>query len=345
VPNQTGGSTGAPLRFFLDRQRLFSRKAATIRHDRWSGWDIGQKMGVLWGNRVDFAPKKSLKQRLVTKLTDRRLMLDTSDITPKVLAEFAEALRRFRPPIYLAYANSIYLYARYLKEKGGDYHRPNAIITSAELLTEPQREVIESVFECRVFDRYGCRETSMIASECPAHDGLHINAEQILVEFEYADGDDSGDRPGSIVLTDLLNYGMPLIRYRIEDMGRPVTGTCSCGRTLPRMHLSGGRVTDFLVTPEGTVISGASMTIYFVATVPGIAQAQIVQKRIDHLVLRLVRSETFDEASQRVLAEKVAEFFGTRMTFDLEFVDRIASTASGKHRFSISDIDPMEYLV
>ncbi len=345
LPNQTGGSTGAPLKFFVNRERTFSQKAATWRHDRWAGWDIGRKMGVLWGARVDFDKKVSIKDRLRTCLADRRLILDTSNITPQILADFTEALRSYRPPTYLAYANSMYLFARYLKENNiRDYHRPQGIITSAELLTDPQRALIEEVFECRVFNRYGCRETSIIASECSEHNGLHINAEQVYVEFVRDSGVASKAQPGNIVITDLLNYGMPIIRYQIEDMGFAQDQSCPCGRGLPLMQMAGGRVTDFLITPEGKVISGASMTIYFIATVPGITQAQIIQKQKDHLILKVIKNEKFDNNSLKILKHKVAEFFGPNMKYDLESVDRIPSTASGKHLFSICELDPMQFL-
>ncbi|MBD3257041.1 hypothetical protein GF377_01315 [candidate division GN15 bacterium] len=345
VLNQTGGSTGAPLRFYVNRERFFSRKAATYRHDRWSGWDIGHKMGVLWGNRVDFAAANSIKARLRSHWYDRRLILDTSNITSENFAEFDRALNAYRPHVYLAYANAMFLFARYLKEKGGDYYRPRAVITSAELLTDEQRQLIQEVFDCPVFNRYGCRETSMIASECEHHQGMHIAAEHILLQIERPVNGDNTDTPGKIIVTDLLNFGQPLIRYQIEDMGIPVDGTCSCGRGLPMMKLAGGRVTDFLVTPDNRVVSGAAMTIYFVATVPGVAQAQLVQREKDFLVLRIVRNDRFGDDSYKKIAEKVQEFFGPDMRHDLEFVDAIPSTASGKHRFSISELDPMEYLV
>ena len=346
VRNQTGGSTGAPLRFYLDRERMFSRKASTMRHDRWAGWDIGRKMAVLWGYRPDFAPWKSLKAGVRATLLDRRLTFDTSDITPARLADFVRRLRRFKPAIYLAYANSMYLYARYLRQQNvRDYHRPRSIITSAELLTEEQRTLIEEVFECKVYDRYGCRETSVIASGCPEHSGLHIGSETLYVEFRRAIRASQPGEPGRIVITDLLNFGMPLIRYEIEDMGTPLSTSCACGRTLPLMRMAGGRTTDFLVSPHGRVVSGASLTIYFVAVVPGVAQAQLVQHKKDLLTIRIVRSDGFGPKSEQAVQAKVMEFFGPDMKHELEFVDNIPTEPSGKHRFSVSEIDPLEYLV
>ncbi len=345
VPNQTGGSTGSPLRFFLDKQRLYSRKASTVRHDRWAGLDVGHKLAVLWGNRHDFAEDQALKARLKHRLYDRRIFLDTSDMSQSKIDGFIESLKAYRPSYYLAYANSIYLLARYIREKNiADYHRPLSIITSAELLTDEQRALIESVFECKIFNRYGCRETSVIASECSEHDGMHVCAETLLVEFVRQAGADSSDNAAKIVITDLLNYGMPLIRYQIEDMGSPVIGPCRCGRGLPRMNISGGRVTDFLVTPDNRVISGAAMTIYFIATVPGIAQAQIIQERKDFMVLKLVKGGQFSDKTLQLLDQKVQEFFGNAMKYEIDFVEDIPKTASGKYRFSICKLDPMEYL-
>jgi len=343
VPNKTGGSTGSPLHFYLNADRLFSRQAATFRHNRWAGWDIGIKTASLWGSREDISGLQHFKVRARNFLLDRRIVLDTSSITPEKLAEFKIRLKRYKPALYIAYANAMYLYARYLKQNSSsDHHRPSAIITSAELLDSHQRQLIESVFECRVFDRYGSRETSVIASECEKHTGLHIGAECFLLEFVKDNKPVNPGEYGKIIITDLLNFGMPFIRYQIEDAGVPSGESCSCGRGLPIMKMAAGRVTDFLVTPERKIISGASLTIYLVANTPGVAQAQIVQESIDEIVLRIVKGDNFGEQSLAYLRTEFPKFFGPTMRYRLEFVDSIPLEASGKYRFSISKVDPAE---
>ncbi len=343
--NQTGGSTGSPLKFYVDLPRLHSRKASTFRHDRWTGWDIGMKTAVLWGHQRDFLPQQNWKNKIRDDYYERKLFLDTSSISNEKMQDFVKKLLIFKPEIYLAYANSMYLYARYIKENNIEqFNRPQAIITSAEVLTPEQRKTIEEVFECKVFNRYGCRETSVIASECSEHNGMHISAETLYLEFQQNGNDVAVNETGKIIITDLLNYGMPLIRYQIEDAGSPVDGDCACGRTLPRMDISGGRVTDFLVTSDRKVISGASMTIYFIAVIDGIAQAQIIQNSVDDLTLRIVKSSYFSEQTEKEIQQKVSEYFGSRMKYSIEYADEILPTASGKYRFSISHIDPMEYL-
>lgn len=344
LPDRTGGSTGSPLNFFVDRERYALRQAAGIRHDRWAGWNIGDRSAYLWGHREDFSAWQGVKASLRNWLIERRIFLDTSSITVARLAEFTRQLRSFRPKLFVAYANSMYLYARYLSESGTrDYHRPAAIITSAELLESHQRELIEKVFQCRVFDRYGCREVGMIGSECEHHQGLHVCAEAILVETISGGKSAPPDQAGKIIVTDLMNFGMPFIRYQIEDVGSLLSKECACGRGLPLMSVAGGRITDFLVTPDGRIISGASLTIYLIANTPGIAQAQFVQEKKDEIILRLVPGRGYGDETTRALERQLPDFFGPSVSFKFDVVDHIPLSASGKHRFSISKLDPSEW--
>jgi phenylacetate-CoA ligase len=245
--------------------------------------------------------------------------------------------------VYIAYANSLYLYARFLEETGGDWHRPQAVITSAEYLDPERRAVIERVLGCRVFDRYGSRETGVIASECDAHDGLHQCAETLYLEFARDGRAVAPGEQGRLLVTDLANPAMPFIRYEIGDVGAPhAGGPCACGRGLPRMEMAGGRVTDFLLTPEGGIVSGAALTIYLIANAPGVVQAQLVQEVRDRILIRLVPGDDYGDATHAFFAEQIPRFFGTGMRYDVEEVAEIPSEASGKHRFSICKLDPAE---
>lgn len=151
-------------------------------------------------------------------------------------------------------------------------------MTSAEVLEPADRQLIEEVFGCPVFNRYGCREVGVIASECPAHQGLHIAAEGLLVEIVQGNDPVRPGESGAILVTDLLNLGMPLIRYRIGDMGTWEEGQCPCGRGLPRLREVSGRVTDFLVGADGRLVSGVYLATYVVARRTSLGQVQILQE-------------------------------------------------------------------
>src|SRR4029077_8403140 len=117
---------------------------------------------------------------------------------------------------------------------------------------------------------------AVIASECATHEGMHINAENLLVEVVSGERSCS-DEDGEIVITDLSNFAMPMIRYRIRDVGRIKQASCSCLRGLPLMELSAGRVTDFLVATSGTKVSGIVIATYVITNIPGIRQMQFIQ--------------------------------------------------------------------
>jgi len=339
MPDKTGGSTGKPLRYYRNRERMDHLRAAAMRHDNWAGYQVGDKQAVIWGNRHDFSRAEELKSQIRNRLLGRKLILDSSSITEEGMLHFAHDLRKFKPKAMLAYANSCALFASFLLEHKIHDIKIDSVITSAEVLHEGEKETIEKAFGCKVFNRYGCREVGVISSECEAHLGLHINAEHLLVEFLRDGRPASPGEEGDIVITDFLNFGMPFIRYRIEDVGTPTDRQCSCGRGLPLMENIAGRITDFLLAPDGRHVSGASLTIYLIANTPGVKQAQIIQDSLDSLRLRIVRGHDFTDDSIAFLRTKVPEFFGHDIKVECEFVDSIPKESSGKYRFSICRVD------
>lgn len=332
VRDMTGGSTGAPMVFFYDRDRLDSRAAATIRHNRWTGWDIGEKMAVLWGAARDVGTAPSLKIRVRDWIIDRRVLLDASAIDDARMERFLAELRRSRARFVLGYANTLALFARFLRARGLPPPPSKAVISSAELLTSEDRRVIEDTFGCRVFNRYGSREFAVIASECEAHDGMHINAESLWIETERLE---SAGAP-EIVVTDLRNFDMPLIRYRTMDSGHLRDSYCPCGRTLPLLDLAGGRVTDFLQRRDGTRVSGIVLATYAITNLPGVAQIQFVQTAPESVTVKVVRGLEWRETTAEGLLQRVREYLGHDMPIELAFVNEIPREASGKFRFSIS---------
>lgn len=340
ITDRSGGSTGEPVVFYYDPDRLASRQAAAIRHNEWAGWRVGDKVAYLWAAPRDIPPKGGWKRSLRRRLLDRAMILDASGITEAKMAAFTEALRTYRPRILLAYANTMSLYARYAQEHRIRDVRPAAIVCSAEVLRESDRGLIEETFGCPVFNRYGSRELAVIATECEARQGMHVNAENLYVEFVRDGRHAAAGQAGEVVITDLVNRAMPLIRYRIMDVATPLAGACPCGRGLPRMEMREGRVTDFIVTPEGAAISGVALATYVVPTIPGLRKAQFLQDQVGRVTLRAVVDEGRDAAVADLFRQKVRGFVGDRMEIAVDIVGDIACGESGKFRFIISSLPP-----
>ncbi|HZV03995.1 MAG TPA: hypothetical protein VE999_02800 [Gemmataceae bacterium] len=340
IANQTGGSTGAPVAFYLSKARKCSRAAATLRHNRWAGWQVGDRAAVIWGAPRD-RPADTWRGRLRGALLREPVWLDTANLTEESLEEFHTTLLRYRPRIIQAYARSAVLFARYLQARGLTPHRPHSIVTSAEVLEADERRLLEDVFGCPVFNRYGCREVSVVASECPAHSGLHIMAEGLFLEIEMPHGPAAPGEMGAILVTDLLNHAMPLIRYRIGDMGAWASGTCPCGRGLPRLERVAGRVTDFLVGCDSRLVSGVYLATYVVAHRPSLGQVQILQNKPGAVTYRIKPGRDFQhESDLEYLRSTTRRYLGAEMKIDSEVVDELPAEPSGKFLFSRSTVAP-----
>jgi phenylacetate-CoA ligase len=340
IRNQTGGSTGTPITFHLCRDRKCSRAAATLRHNRWAGWEVGDPAAVIWGAPRD-RPGEGFRARLYGSLLREPLWLDTACLTEEAMERFRQALGRHRPKVILAYARSVVLFARWLDATGQEPYRPHSIVTSAEVLEDDDRALVERVFGCRVFNRYGCREVSVIASECQAHQGLHVMAEGLYVEVETPSGPARPGDVGSVLVTDLLNPAMPLIRYRIGDMASWAPGACGCGRSLPRLEKVAGRVTDFLVGADGRLVSGVFLATYVVAQRPSLGQVRLHQDRAGHVVYQVVPGPSFDPAADgEYLRRATREHLGAAATAGVEPVAELPASPSGKFVFSRSLVAP-----
>jgi phenylacetate-CoA ligase len=330
---RTGGSTGIPVHVWWDVEAHRMKSAIVKRHDGWAGYRLGTRRAALWGDTNKAYP---LNVRIHKALVERTIYLDTLEMDEATLRDFVIRLRRFRPRILIGHAHSLYFLVDFLRSEGIDDLSFDGIISTAETLVPAERDAIEAMFGKVLFDRYGCEEVSLIASECEEHDGLHVAAESVLVEV--VGGDET--TPGKVVVTDLVNRGMPLIRYEVGDLATARTGKCACGRGLPRLGRVFGRTTDILYAPDGRRISGVSILDTFLIHIPGVRQAQIVQDALDHLVLRVVPDRGFDQATIDHLARTVTQVFGPAMRHELRTVESIEPTARGKFQFTICEIPP-----
>lgn len=340
---KTSGSTGVSVHVVVDDAAQQFHRACTLRSDQWTDWRLGERVAAIWGNPEYL--KRGWRGRLRNALLDRATYLDTLKMDEAAMDRFAKELRR-RPPVLLfGHAHSLYLFAEFLRCRKSADIRPRGILSTAMVLHDWERKTIEEVFECPVTNRYGCEEVSLIACECERHEGLHINADALYVEVLRRDGTPAAaGEPGMVVVTDLTNRAMPILRYQVGDMAVLRGRRCGCGRGLPMLERVEGRVADYVVTPRGELISGISLTENFAVMVPGIAQLQIVQEELDRFVFRIVRGPDFGEVSLATIRSLVAERFGPDVRYQCDYVSRIPQEPSGKYRFCTSKVEnPFAY--
>lgn len=329
----TGGSTGEPMRFGYTRESYERRVAVMYRGYAWSGARLGQRTVYLWGAPVAAPAGFALfKDRLYHAAFHRR-MLNAFDMDERRMAEYADVIDGFRPETVIGYVGPLYELARWIERNGRTPHRPQRVLGAAEALLPHQRETIERVFGAPAYDTYGCREFMLIAAECEARDGLHVNIDHLHLEY----GGDAADGPRELIVTDLHNFGMPLMRYLNGDLGTPGATHCACGRGLPKLAKVDGRKLDALRTADGRLIPGE----YFVHTLMslrGFRHYQVVQRSLDALVVRMVPDEACDATTEDAIRAELRKLVGDSIAIGFERVETIALTASGKRRVTICEL-------
>lgn len=336
----TGGSSGEPLIFFMGKDRIAHDVAAKWRATRWWGVDIGDRELVVWGSPVELGTQdrlRGLRDRLF-----RSELLPAFEMSQANLDRFVERIRTVRPAMLFGYPSSLSLIAAHAEKRGErlDGLGIRVAFVTSERLYDHQRAAIERVFGCRVANGYGGRDAGFIAHECPAG-GLHISAEDILVEIVDANG--AVVPPGSageIVVTHLATAEFPFLRYRTGDIGVLSGAACACGRGLPLLAEVQGRSTDFVVAADGTVMHGLAL-IYVVRDLPGIERFKIVQESLDRTRVLLVPGHGYTSDTAERIRAGLCERLGAGVSVDVEAVSEIPAEQSGKYRYVASRVAPV----
>jgi phenylacetate-CoA ligase len=269
-----------------------------------------------------------------------RIQINAFTMTEQAMEDFAEQIRRQKPRILFGYASSLQRFAEFVQNSRYQGITFDGVFTGAELLLPAVRDYLKATFQCQVFNHYGTNELGGMACECEAHSGLHISVENSYVEILNNGCPTRPGEVGDLIITNLNNLGMPFIRYSIGDGGAWYTGDpCPCGRALPRLSSIDGRKADAFRTRDGRSIwTGFTGAAFRCLAHPAIRQFQVVQKSLDHIIVRLVKVEELPPDILGEITKTMQAAFGTGIAVSFEFPNEIPALPSGKHQYAISEI-------
>jgi phenylacetate-CoA ligase len=319
----TGGSTGKPLAFWYDEAKHELMRAGMMRGFMMSGWRPGQKVLNFWGARQDVAAGGVFGSSWSDLIAAEKTIAATEFSEPKLRA-WARRVQRYQPVLLYGYASAMSELARFiLAEKMIMPRSLIGVYSTAEVLTDTQRGLMRQAFGCKVFNQYGCREVPNIAWEC-RHGNMHVFADLVYLEAEE----------NRLLVTSLTNRLMPFIRYDLGDSGRLLEGECACGSPFPLMEMGLCRQNDLIRGRAGKRIHPG----FFHHLLDGqqqIRQFQWVQRDFDRLTLNLVAPEKLSAETLAVLTEKIRHVLADEVMLEVNYLDEIPRTVSGKHRFVI----------
>lgn len=343
----TSGSSGQPTEYYQQVSNSNLRHAAGQRLMEMAGHDYGKRIFLIWRAVTDsLDPGQGDRQAKDTRPWPVRLKValynkfaidnpirrfDPSLLGEAELESMSAEYQSFKPHLIVSYVNSLYQFAHYLADHGGTDIRPEAIVVSSETLYPHQRTLIEEVFGCKVFNRYGLQETGMVAIECPVGSGMHISQEILHLEYEPTVNNDT-----QIIITDLINHAMPLLRYETGDRGVPDPSPCPCGRGLARIQEIEGRIIELLPTSDGRLVNGQVFATFH--SIKGIRQYQVVQKTTSHMRVKLATNSEFKEQNVEPIVTTIRQAFGPDTRVDFEYLEEIPFTRGGKYKLVVSEV-------
>ena len=338
IAKMTSGTSGRPLAFAYDRGSEYWRQATKLRGYGWAGYRPGDRSLHFWGSigAVSRIRTRSKIKQTLDHLVRRDHYVDCAKLSEGALERVIREIRTLQPSVIVCYAQAGAALARYVVEsKSRDWH-DIAVISAAERLFPADRAAMVEAFGPGIFETYGSREVMLIAAECPAHSGLHVSMENIVLELIVREnGRVRAARPGEtgeVVVTDLHNYGAPFIRYLNGDLAVAMPDTpCDCGRSLARIASVEGRVTETLRDGGGRPVTGMFFIVLFSTLADKVRRFQVVQRRDRSIDLKLVPGSAFDVSLLEVVRQNVRTFL-PGIDLRTELVPDIPVGPSGKLR-------------
>jgi phenylacetate-CoA ligase len=325
---QSSGSTGEPKTFYFDNEAYGWRLASQFLGWQRSGFSFGDK----W-MRISMADRKSLFYKIFNFFS-RCIYVSLTDFNEEKYEKIQLLLEKERPKMIYSYCSALYVLAEYLDKKGVSYDFIENIVVQGDILFPQYREVIERVFKTKVFDTYG-GDGVIVSGQC-RKGNYHIQDVGVIVEI-VGDNDQtvSEGEVGRVLVTDLHNKAMPLIRYEIADLGTKRLVKCSCGSNFSITGRPIGRDTDIIRLSNGMSL----LVEYFVVVFEyylEILQFQVREVACDELLIYLEVTEKFTKEMKKEILQQIFDYCNGGVKLSIEIVDKIPLERSNKRRLVIA---------
>ncbi len=326
----TSGSTGHPVTVWKNREALARERGATWRAYEWAGISVAAPQALLWGRSL------TLSGRIRSRALDffaNRMRLPMFGITESVLERYAEDISRFRPEYLYGYVSGIKSFVMFLDSTGRRLpDSVTCIVTTSELLDAATRQYLSDSTGLPVFNEYGCGEVGSIAHDCELGK-LHIMSDNLLLES--VPSPELPDGFGELVVTDLFNKVMPLIRYRLGDLGVISSTQCACGRPFPVLDRIVGRAYDTIHDADGRAFHPEAVLYIFEKlrrSGVSLPAYQAIQRCAGKLDISVETRGPLDKDLAVLIESEVRIAFKNRMDARVYSIPCLAREPSGKLR-------------
>jgi len=324
----TSGSTGTPLKIFLDRSCHVNKYAATLRAYHWAGYSPGKRAFLL-------VEPDGLNRDFGYRILSNSIFFDTRTINRDNVLRFYKLLKRFKPNYYVGYGRAFLHLYKHLLELNLKIPSPKSIIHYGENLQKDDKIKLETLYNTKVYNFYSHREDVVMATD------IEPEKKYLMEDFFYPELIDNGNQiieegTGELIGTGFYNFTMPLIRYKTSDILTIKKFSKGNIHNFTQVEKVQGRVNDKVLTPSGREFYFLGDPLFDIG---GIISAQFIQERIDGIRINLLTDTNFKMESVEQLKVNFLEYIGEQMTFDVQLVDKFEERGSGKRPVIISRLN------
>lgn len=330
----TSGSSGDPIVLRKTRKAREIEQALMYRYKKNAGVDPNGCALIIWGGH-SFSYIGGVINNIKHWLLNEQFY-DTYHMNDDMVSEIIATLNTGKITYLRGYTSAVYYVAQQILSRGLHYEIP-FVSVSAEKLLDSQRAIIEEAFGHNLYDQYGCGECGAIAYECKEHNGLHHNFEHSILEV--VDNNGLPTHSGRVLLTNLDNYAMPLIRYENGDMVTLNEKSCICERQSLLIKKVEGRTYDIFYGENGKVVHAGFLDDVLLdvnlLSKYHIQQLQIIQKEPLVFVCKYISQISISEDDRLELEKTYRKHLGEHIQLHLQHVDSLYVPKSGKRHFVV----------
>lgn len=340
---QTSGTSGTPLRFPVTNECFEREYAFRALHYSWAGVHLNgsERIAVCAGHPVAVHNRK-VPPFWVYDWANNWLVLSSYHLSQKNLRSYIKTIEKFQPVLLVGYPSSLYILARARLRYGRKTLPLRGVFTGSETLVGFQREKIEEAFGVKVFNWYGNTEMCGNIVECTEGE-LHVKLEHSVVEVLNDEGAPCSEgQRGRLVCTGFGNKAFPLIRYDTGDEATLAPSSKSkCGRGGILIQEVHGRREDYVFTPDGRMVGRLD---HLFKGKDHVIEGQLVQNKIEELLIRIVKSEEFTTDDEREILREAKARLGDSIAVRFEYRENIPRGPNGKFKFIVSSLDQQALL-
>ncbi len=336
----TSGSTGVPIEVYFDKHRSNCSWVYNTRANRWGGLTWGARVANCWTKqlREPSPPERPHYKQLLDHFHQMLLgenpesYFSPFGYSKDDLSRYALELKDFKPEVLYGFPSTVVEITKSIEKKGVTGIKPKTVLCGGEVFYKDMREYLEGFFGARCHSRYGTREADVLACDCE-HGNMHCNDDFLVVELIKSPDAEYH----SVLVTDLNNFAVPLIRYDLGDAASVVDSQCPCGRGLSLIGAVEGRKSDILRTFDGKMILSSWVKYLFYET-HSIDKYQVRQIDYQNFSIDIVPNSPDYEQELYPIKNKICEMFGEGTKININEVADLPPQKGGKYAYIISEI-------